>query len=390
MPVQKIFISHDPSDMKIINELVDFLEFIGVNNSKIFCSSLNGYGIPLGENFLDRIKRELIDEVIVLFVLTENFYKNPICMCEMGATWIQAKHYIPIVVPPFTFEDIRGNIRLSQGLIINKAEGLNSLFDELRVKLDLPLLKFNIWERKRDRFINIVNKHISSQTKSKTSPNNFISREKQNTNTNKEISLNDSYDKLSITPKTENFLFMEDKNDLDEIPFIYEQLFIKSNNKLAKITNLNSDISEKPINLTHNKSDLEEHNFIFENFFGNSKDGLTKLTKQEFKNHHSENFSKSPIATISGKDNKVKSYYEIPENLLRFMTLHFKNNEWFTLDLLREKLKPVSNTNLDIVELLHVLYELKFSKKIKFRKFNSHGIQLKLTKEAFNLKNVNR
>ncbi|MGV6831280.1 MAG: hypothetical protein ACWA5P_06945, partial [bacterium] len=84
-------------------------------SDKIFCTSFEGYGIDLGNNFLDAIKDELSSESLVLFVLTTNFYKSPICMCEMGATWVLSKEHIPIVVPPLDFSDVEGVIPLTQG-----------------------------------------------------------------------------------------------------------------------------------------------------------------------------------------------------------------------------------------------------------------------------------
>ena len=64
--LKKIFISHATKDKEIIEELIDLLENIGINSAQIFCSSFEGYGIPLGENFLDKIKQELSSEVLGL------------------------------------------------------------------------------------------------------------------------------------------------------------------------------------------------------------------------------------------------------------------------------------------------------------------------------------
>jgi hypothetical protein len=101
---EKIFISHSSKDKNIVEELIDLLESMDVKPSQIFCSSFDGYGIPLGSNFLDAIKEEISKNVLVLFVLSENFYASPVCLCEMGATWVLSRENIPIIVPPFTFE----------------------------------------------------------------------------------------------------------------------------------------------------------------------------------------------------------------------------------------------------------------------------------------------
>lgn len=158
----KIFISHAIKDKAIVEEIIELLESIGVNTEKIFCSSFEGYGIPLGDNFLDRIKQELSSDVLVLFVLTESFYESKICLCEMGAAWALSKQHIPIVVPPLKYKDIQGVIPLTQGLIINDAAKLNSFKERIEQLFNLgSRLNFSTWERKRDRFIRDIETHLS-------------------------------------------------------------------------------------------------------------------------------------------------------------------------------------------------------------------------------------
>lgn len=71
--IEKIFISHSSKDSEYILPIIDLLEGIGVTSEEIFCTSYEPYGIPLGENFLERIKAELNENVLVLFVWSSNF-----------------------------------------------------------------------------------------------------------------------------------------------------------------------------------------------------------------------------------------------------------------------------------------------------------------------------
>ncbi|KAB0651481.1 toll/interleukin-1 receptor domain-containing protein [Acinetobacter bohemicus] len=159
--LKKIFISHATKDKEIIEELIDLLENIGINSAQIFCSSFEGYGIPLGENFLDKIKQELSSEVLVLFVITKNFYDSKVCLCEMGAAWALSKGHIPIVVPPLSYSDIQGVIPLTQGLLINDVPKLNSLKEKLEEIFEIEgKISLNTWERKRKKFITSLNEFI--------------------------------------------------------------------------------------------------------------------------------------------------------------------------------------------------------------------------------------
>jgi len=152
----KVFISHASSDAKYVEEIIDLLENIGLNSNQIFCSSFEGYGIDLGDNFLEAIKREINDSVLVLFVLSKNFYDSPICLCEMGATWVKSTQHIPILIPPFDFSDIKGVIPLTQGFKINDSKKWNLLKQKIETDFKLSPIDLSAWERKRDKALQII------------------------------------------------------------------------------------------------------------------------------------------------------------------------------------------------------------------------------------------
>lgn len=156
--INKVFISHSSKDVRFVEEFVDLLETIGLDSNSIFCSSLSGYGIPLGENFMERLKNELsASNSMVVFMLSKNFYKSPVCMCEMGATWIQSKEHIPVLIPPFSFEEIDGTLKLTQGFMINDSMKWNEFKDKILQTFGLEDLLDSVWERKRDRIISRIN-----------------------------------------------------------------------------------------------------------------------------------------------------------------------------------------------------------------------------------------
>jgi hypothetical protein len=159
--ITKIFISHSSNDSAIVEEVIEILESIGLNSTQIFCSSFNGYGIDYGDNFLERIKDELDNNVLVLFILSENFYQSPVCLCEMGATWMKTNTHIPILIPPLDFKDIKGVIPLTQGFSINDSLALSQFKGQIESIFNIEnILNISTWERKRDRIINRINKEI--------------------------------------------------------------------------------------------------------------------------------------------------------------------------------------------------------------------------------------
>lgn len=160
--ISKVFISHSSNDKNIVEEVIDLLETIGLKPSQIFCSSFEGYGIELGQDFLQRIREELDNDVLVLFILSENFYRSPVCLCEMGATWIKTNQHIPILIPPFDFKDVQGVIPLTQGFKINDELKLNSFKQKIEVDFSLDSNNdSSSWERKRNRILKRINELVS-------------------------------------------------------------------------------------------------------------------------------------------------------------------------------------------------------------------------------------
>lgn len=168
---QKIFISHSSLDIKIVEKVIDILEAIGVPSNKIFCSSFEGYGVKLGSDFLEVIKKELDSNVLVLFILSSNFYSSVVSLCEMGATWVKTNKHIPILIPPFEYDDIKGVIPTTHGMKINEKDKLNSLKDIVAEFIGLEPLNTSVWERRRDNVLKEVKKILDSgipETKEKS------------------------------------------------------------------------------------------------------------------------------------------------------------------------------------------------------------------------------
>ena len=64
-----VFISHSSKDKAFVEALVELLESIGFDESNLFCSSVDGYGIRLGEDIFNTLKNLFLEhELYVLFV----------------------------------------------------------------------------------------------------------------------------------------------------------------------------------------------------------------------------------------------------------------------------------------------------------------------------------
>jgi uncharacterized protein yddK len=161
----RLFISHSSKDLDYIKAFVEFLEDIGMNSENMFCSSIDGYNIKWGENIYDYLSEEFNNRsknLIVLFMLSKNYYDSPACLNEMGAAWVLKKEYRSILLPGFKFRDIEGAINpndlpisLEDSKIRNKLNDIKEQFKEI---FELEKINDNKWDNIRDRFIEKINK----------------------------------------------------------------------------------------------------------------------------------------------------------------------------------------------------------------------------------------
>jgi len=162
MKAKKIFISHSIKDKNIVQETIQVLESIGVESDKIYCSSFEGYGTPLGENYLEFLKKELNDDILVLFILSNNFFDSNICLSEMGAVWVLSRNQIPIYIPPFKPEDVKGVFPTTQGFHIDKRHQINLLKERIEKEFKIDPINSVKWGLRLDRILKDINEHINT------------------------------------------------------------------------------------------------------------------------------------------------------------------------------------------------------------------------------------
>lgn len=154
---RRYFISHSTNDQAYAKLTVQMLEAMGIPSTDIFCSSLEGNSIPIGKSWKEKLHYELNENTFVIFLLSNNFYNSPVCLCEMGAAWILSQEHAPILIPPMDYNELKGIID-SQGFIIN--EPLK--WTQLRTQLNQENENSTIWERKRNDLIQRFDALINS------------------------------------------------------------------------------------------------------------------------------------------------------------------------------------------------------------------------------------
>lgn len=165
---RKTFISHSSLDRAYVRAFVELLEDIGMPDGSIVCSSVSGYGVPVGEDIFDWLRSQFVEcDLHVVYALSSNYYQSPASLNEMGAAWLARANASLLLLPGFDFGDIKGCV--SPRIVGIKLDGPE---DELKVRLgelkDAFVEEFSLahlaeakWERRRDEFIDKVRKAAS-------------------------------------------------------------------------------------------------------------------------------------------------------------------------------------------------------------------------------------
>lgn len=156
-----VFISHSSQDKKFAEALVNLLEDLGMDNKNVFCSSVDGYGVPLGQDIFATL-RSLFDlhDLFVMFIHSPRYYESPVSLNEMGAAWVLKTSFCSFLTKDFDFTDMVGVIdKKYLSLKVNNDDApaiLNELKDKLISLFHLPPIDGTKWERKRNQFLKTV------------------------------------------------------------------------------------------------------------------------------------------------------------------------------------------------------------------------------------------
>lgn len=160
---RKIFICHAYADEKYVAAVIELMEAIGVPENGIFCSSLPGYGIPLGKNIYDYIGEQLLEyDIKACIICSDNFYNSSTCLNEAGVIGFSKLNNFQIFLPGFDLSNMRGVLRPDNiGIKLDDDPGilkgrLREMRDDLLSFFGLARMSEAKWERKRDEFIEHV------------------------------------------------------------------------------------------------------------------------------------------------------------------------------------------------------------------------------------------
>lgn len=100
----------------------------------------------------------------MIFMLSHNYYDSAASLNEMGAAWLAKTESTLVLLPGFSFSDIKGCIDSSvmgialEGDINELKHRLGELKDNLCEEFKLSTMSATKWERYRDGFLGKIQK----------------------------------------------------------------------------------------------------------------------------------------------------------------------------------------------------------------------------------------
>lgn len=164
-----LFISHSSLDIEYVEPFVRFLSNIGfIGTDYIFCSSVSGYGIPMGKNIYEYLKQTMNEDTFVIVMLSNNYYASVASLNEMGAAWVRSLEQCAILLPGFEYSQISGSIDASKvWMRLTEKDRLNELRNRLFTYFNIPTIDESVWEKTRNLFIEEISQ-IANKNKFKS------------------------------------------------------------------------------------------------------------------------------------------------------------------------------------------------------------------------------
>lgn len=91
-----VFISHSSVDEEFARALTRTLTESGLlADEQVFCTSVDGFGVPPGVDFIATIRHHLEQTTVALPLITPAYLESRFCGWELGALWAAGKRMIP-------------------------------------------------------------------------------------------------------------------------------------------------------------------------------------------------------------------------------------------------------------------------------------------------------
>lgn len=149
---RSVFVSHAHVNTDSVRRLCMLLQDgMDLKPQQLFCSSLTGQGLLVGQDVQATLHQKLTRASCVLAYVTVDYFASPYCMCELGAAWGKRKVVLPVLVEPVSQSDLPGTVAGILSVVETNSDAIDKLHDALAGQLGV-VKDQQRWQRARDRF----------------------------------------------------------------------------------------------------------------------------------------------------------------------------------------------------------------------------------------------
>ena len=98
-----IFLSHSSTDKPYGDALEKVISGLGDKNEQLIYTLHPLHKIPLDKNIYDYLRENINNNILTIFLWSDNYLDSPACLNEMGAAWVTQSDYTNIFTPDFNF-----------------------------------------------------------------------------------------------------------------------------------------------------------------------------------------------------------------------------------------------------------------------------------------------
>ncbi|NMH27912.1 toll/interleukin-1 receptor domain-containing protein [Flavobacterium silvaticum] len=129
MSKPKIFISHISEESGFANNLKEWIDDTLLGGIDLFVSSDDGLSIPLGSEWLERIRKSLEDSTIMLVLISHQSKNRKWIYFESGAGYIKGIPVIPICIGGISKNELPIPLNALQAIVLPNFDNEKKLID---------------------------------------------------------------------------------------------------------------------------------------------------------------------------------------------------------------------------------------------------------------------
>lgn len=180
-----IFISHSSQDADTAKLLIDLLKTsLNLSSSKIRCTSVNGYRLPVGASTNDLLKKEVHESKVLIGLISPTSINSAYVLFELGARWGASLPLIPLITSELGSELLKGPLSGINALNCCESAQLQQLVSDLKTQLKISGESPEVYQEKIDLLVNHSLKEILPPNKNIETSNKSTNKKSNNSSQN--------------------------------------------------------------------------------------------------------------------------------------------------------------------------------------------------------------